>query len=247
MRTVFRFCKRLIGWMLAMFLLAGCAAAGLVAWQGWNLYQNATAAEPIASMYGKISAQEGFVTFDELPDLYVDAVISVEDRHFLQHNGIDVLAIARALWMNARTRTLAEGGSTITQQLAKNELFTQEKKLARKAAEVFAARAIEKSYTKREIFEMYVNTIYFGSGYYGIRAAAQGYFGKEPSQLADCEAVLLAGLPNAPSVYSPDSNPDLARKRARVVLDRMVKCGKLTEPQAVQIEQEAETMQFVGR
>lgn len=94
------------------------------------------------------------------------------------------------------------------------------------------ALELEADYSKQEIFELYVNTIYFGSGYYGIHDAAQGYYGKEPSELSDYEAVMLAGLPNAPSAYSPDSSPELAKQRMKQVLDRMVDCGKMTEEKA---------------
>ena len=139
-----------------------------------------------------------------------------------------------------RTRSLAEGGSTLTQQLAKNELFTQDKHLARKAAEMLAAFDIEKTYSKQQIFEMYANTIYFGSGYYGIAEAAEGYFGKEPAQLTDAEAIYLAGMPNAPSTYA--SSPELAFKRMQVVLKRMVKCRVLTQQQADAIAADAENL-----
>ena len=110
---------------------------------------------------------------------------------------------------------------------------------------MFAALAIEKQYNKEQIFEMYVNTIYFGSGHYGIGEAAQGYFGKTPLQLTDAEAVMLAGLPNAPSAYSPNSSPDLAVKRMQVVLKRMVQCKKLTQEQADALAAEAATLQFL--
>lgn len=114
----------------------------------------------------------------------------------------------------------------------KNEYFTQEKKLERKFAEIFAAWDIEKQYSKEDIFELYVNTIYFGSGYYGIYDAAEGYFGKEPSELSEYEAVMLAGLPNAPSAYSPDTSPELAKQRMRQVLDRMVECEVIDQTEA---------------
>ena len=150
------------------------------------------------------------------------------------------LAIARALLADLRTHSLAEGGSTLTQQLAKNELFTQDKHLARKAAEMLAAFDLEKTYSKQQIFEMYANTIYFGSGYYGIAEAAEGYFGKEPAQLTDAEAIYLAGMPNAPSTYA--SSPELAFKRMQVVLKRMVKCRVLTQQQADAIAADAENL-----
>ena len=118
------------------------------------------------------------------------------------------------------------------------EFFAQQ--MARKAAEMFAARDIEDYYSKQQIFEMYANTIYFGSGYYGIAEAAEGYFGKEPAQLTDAEAIYLAGMPNAPSTYA--SSPELAFKRMQVVLKRMVKCRVLTQQQADAIAADAENL-----
>ena len=180
------------------------------------------------------------VTMDQIPTDLANAFVAIEDERFYQHNGIDIMGILRAGVTAVKTGfKRQEGASTITQQLAKNTLFTQEKHLARKAAEMFAALAIEKQYNKEQIFEMYVNTIYFGSGHYGIGEAAQGYFGKTPLQLTDAEAVMLAGLPNAPSAYSPNSSPDLAVKRMQVVLKRMVKCRVLTRTQADAIAEEA--------
>ena len=162
-------------------------------------------------------------------------MIAAEDKRFFRHKGIDPLAIARAAFNDIVAMAFVEGGSTIPQQLAKNELFTQDKKIERKFADAFGAFAIENQYSKKQIFEMYVNSIYFGSGYYGIYDAAMGYFGKTPAQLDDYEAVMLAGLPNAPSNYSPDSNMQLAEKRMSVVLKRMVKCHKITEDEAEEI------------
>ena len=205
--------------------------------QGWRLYRATAAQKPIAGLYDEISSRPGFASCDQLPQTYIDAVISVEDSRFERHHGIDPAAIVRALWADLRTRSLAEGGSTLTQQLAKNELFTQDKHLARKAAEMLAAFDLEKAYSKQQIFEMYANTIYFGNGCYGITQAAEGYFGKEPAQLTDAEAVFLAGLPNAPSLYA--SSPELALKRTQTVLKRMVKCRVLTQMQADAIAEEA--------
>lgn len=200
--------------------------------KGYNMYRDAVDKTPISEKVESIRDMKGFTKYEELPKIYVDAVISVEDKRFWSHGGVDVLAIGRAVWNDLQTMSFAEGGSTITQQIAKNEYFTQEKKLERKFAEIFLALELEADYSKQEIFELYVNTIYFGSGYYGIHDAAQGYYGKEPSELSDNEAVMLAGLPNAPSAYSPDSSPELAKQRMKQVLDRMVECGKMTEEKA---------------
>ena len=245
MHTVFRFLRQLLLTVLLLALLVLVAAGGYFAVTGHKLYESAIKVTPIDTLYSSISSREGFVPYAQLPQTYINAVISAEDSRFTHHKGVDPVAIARALVTDLRTGSFAEGGSTITQQLAKNTLFTQEKHLARKAAEMFAALAIEKQYNKEQIFEMYVNTIYFGSGHYGIGEAAQGYFGKTPLQLTDAEAVMLAGLPNAPSAYSPNSSPDLAVKRMQVVLNRMVGCKKLTREQADALAAEAVTLQFL--
>ena len=232
-----RFVKRLLSCLLLAALFVLVVIGGTLGVQGWRLYRATAAQKPIAGLYDEISSRPGFASCDQLPQTYIDAVISVEDSRFERHHGIDPAAIVRALWADLRTRSLAEGGSTLTQQLAKNELFTQDKHLARKAAEMLAAFDLEKAYSKQQIFEMYANTIYFGNGYYGITQAAEGYFGKEPAQLTDAEAVFLAGLPNAPSLYA--SSPELALKRTQTVLKRMVKCRVLTQMQADAIAEEA--------
>ena len=238
-----RFVKRLLSCLLLAALFVLVVIGGTLGVQGWRLYRATAAQKPIAGLYDEISSRPGFASCDQLPQTYIDAVISVEDSRFERHHGIDPAAIVRALWADLRTRSLAEGGSTLTQQLAKNELFTQDKHLARKAAEMLAAFDIEKTYSKQQIFEMYANTIYFGSGYYGIAEAAEGYFGKEPAQLTDAEAIYLAGMPNAPSTYA--SSPELAFKRMQVVLNRMVGCKKLTREQADALAAEAVTLQFL--
>ena len=179
-----------------------------------------------------IHARENYTTLQELPKIYLDAVVAVEDHRFYNHGPIDIISIGRAMWVNLTSFSLVEGGSTITQQLAKNLYFTQEKKLERKIAETFMAFALEKQYEKDEILELYVNTIYFGSGYYGVFDASQGYFGKAPSEMTDYECTLLAGLPNAPSIYSPDANPQLAVQRQQQVLARMMDCDYITEEEA---------------
>ena len=237
MKMLKRFVKRLLSCLLLAALFVLVVIGGTLGVQGWRLYRATAAQKPIASLYDEISSRPGFASCDQLPQTYIDAVISVEDSRFERHHGIDPAAIVRALWADLRTRSLAEGGSTLTQQLAKNELFTQDKHLARKAAEMLAAFDLEKAYSKQQIFEMYANTIYFGNGCYGITQAAEGYFGKEPAQLTDAEAVFLAGLPNAPSLYA--SSPELALKRTQTVLKRMVKCRVLTQMQADAIAEDA--------
>lgn len=204
-----------------LLIVLVCLVLGVGAFfgvKGYEMYQDAIAERTLDERVEDIRNTENFTIYSELPQFYIDATISVEDHRFADHCGIDLIAIGRAAWTDIRAMSFVEGGSTITQQLVKNLLFTQDKKIERKAAEVFAALEMESKYSKEEIFELYANTAYFGSGYYGIYQASIGYFGKEPSALTDYECALLAGIPNAPSVYSPMVNSELAQQRQQYVI-----------------------------
>lgn len=217
--------KKFFKFLLVLFIfviLSGSIFVTVYAAKGYKMYIEATGAYPIETKAEEIQNAENFISYDDLPEFYIKAVISVEDRRFEKHGGIDPVAIGRAIIHDIQAKAPVEGGSTITQQLAKNLYYTQEKKLERKFAEVFTAFEFEKKFTKEEIFELYVNTIYFGSNYYGIAEAAQGYYGAEVSELTDYECAMLAGIPNAPSAYSLDTSPDLAKQRLVQVLDNMV-------------------------
>ncbi len=210
--------------------------------KGYFMYKRSVEEKSITEIVDEIRSRENFISYEELPEIYIDAVISAEDKRFEKHCGIDVKAIGRAILKDIKTMSAAEGGSTITQQIAKNILFTQDKKIERKFAEIFASFALEDKYSKKEIFEIYVNTIYFGNGYYGICEAAEGYFEKTPSELSDYESVMLAGLPNAPTDFSQDSA--LAKERMNYVLKCMKKCGKITSEEMNKIsEQKSRTAQ----
>lgn len=215
--------------------VAAVSAATVFGARGYMMYRDAVGERSLEQRIEDVRSKENFTSYDELPQFYIDAVICTEDKRFETHNGIDPIAIARAAAIDLLTRSFVEGGSTITQQVAKNLLFDGEKRLERKAAEVFAAFALERCCTKDEIFELYVNIICFGSGYYCVYDAAEGYFGCAPAELNRYESAMLAGLPQAPSVYSPDSNLELAQRRTAAVLQRMVACDKITEQQALQI------------
>ena len=156
-------------------------------------------------------------------------VVAVEDHRFEQHFGLDLIAIGRAVWNNLTTWSLREGGSTITQQLAQNMYFTLEKSFIRKVAEMFMAFQLEHTYMKDEIMELYVNSIYFGDGYYGIGDASKGYLNETPIEMTDYEYTLMAGIPNAPSVYSLTENLPLAEQRQKYVVRQMVKYDYITE------------------
>lgn len=196
---------------------------------GFGYYSNVLKEKPLVDRVEEITSKENFVKYDNMSKDYINAVIAIEDHRYYDHGPVDFIAIFRALFTNIRDGEFDEGGSTITQQVAKNVLFTQEKTLARKLGEVFGAFDLEKNYTKNEIFEIYVNTSYFGEGYYGIYDASKGYYNKEPKDLNLSEASMLAGVPNAPSIYAPTVNPELARQRQKQVLNSMIKYGYISE------------------
>lgn len=173
--------------------------------------------------------KDSYTPIAEIPESLQQAAIAVEDSRFYSHKGFDIEGIGRAALVNLQYGEVVEGASTITQQLVKNIFLSQEQTYGRKAEELILAMDLELRYTKEEILEMYLNSIYFGSGFYGIKDAAKGYFGKPVSQLALPEAAMLAGIPNAPSVYSPHVDYNLAKKRQCIVLDAMVRCGYVRE------------------
>jgi penicillin-binding protein 1A len=174
-------------------------------------------------------AAKKIVSASELPDELLKAVVAVEDARFFSHPGFDIEGIIRATLVNLQRGEIEEGASTITQQLIKNLFLSQEQTLARKIEELTLALDLEMRCSKMEILTLYLNTIYFGSGYYGIYDAAHGYFGKDPQDLTLPEAAMLAGLPNAPSLYSPYEDFLLAKKRQFIVLDAMVRNGAISE------------------
>lgn len=202
---------------------------------GYKMYRSALDEKPLSAAVEEIRAKDSFTHLNELPQTYLNAIIAVEDHRFYEHGGIDIAATARAAWNDLKALSFVEGGSTITQQLAKNVYFTQEKSFIRKIAELFMAFNIERNYEKDEILELYVNDIYFGSGYYSVKEACEGYFETQPQNMNEYQCVMLAGIPNAPSVYSLDVNPDLAQQRMEQVLRQMVKCGYITEDKEEEI------------
>jgi len=161
------------------------------------------------------------------------AVMAIEDRRFYSHPGIDARGLARAMWVNLRSGKFVQGGSTITQQLAKNLFLTPERTLKRKVQEVLLALWLERTYSKDEILTLYLNRVYLGSGVYGVDAAAKKYFGKSARNVTLLEAATLAGLLKAPSHYNPSSDPEAAKQRAAVVLKSMVDAGFISSNQNV--------------
>lgn len=172
------------------------------------------------------------ISMSEVPDVVKQAFLAAEDASFYTHPGIDVVSILRAVRENLREGQAKQGGSTITQQVVKNLLLTPEKTMARKIKEAILSYRLEQALSKDEIFEIYLNQIFFGNMAYGVRAAAKAYYRKELSDVTLAEAAYLAGLPKAPSRFSPTQNPERAKKRQAYVLGQMVKAGFITETQA---------------
>ena len=214
--------------LLVLIMIAGVIMFTI----GYSAYSTALKEKPLLTRMEEITSDEHYINYANLAEDYINAVISVEDRRFYDHGAIDIIGIARALWVNIKNGELQEGGSTITQQVAKNVIFSQEDTASRKLGEILAAFDIEKNYSKNEILSLYVNTCYFGDGYYGIYDASMGYYNKEPKDLTLDESSMLAGIPNAPSVYAPTVNPDLANQRQAHVLNTMVENDYITREEA---------------
>lgn len=216
--------KKLLKFILKLLLfifIVGAIITGYIVYDGYNMYQEAIQKKSITEAVQQIEEKKDYLKFDDIPKDFSNAIVAVEDHRFYRHHGVDIRSIGRAIVTNVKAMKLVEGGSTITQQLAKNMYFTFEKKFSRKVAEVFVAMDLEKNYSKEEILSLYINMIYFGDGYYGLQEAAKGYFSKVPSKLTFDEITLLAGLPNAPSAYALSSNSSLAKERQDMVKDAM--------------------------
>ena len=228
-----KFVKKLI---ITLVLLA-LIAVSVILYLGYDMYKKVTTQTSIADKVAQIESSANYIPIEEIPDSFKKAIVATEDHRFYDHNGFDMIAFCRAMVTNVKDGELSEGGSTISQQLGRNMYFTQEKLFTRKIAELFVSFELEDTYSKDKILEYYINTIYYGNGYTGIKKASQGYFNKTPAELTLYEATLLAGLPNAPSAYSPTKHIELAHKRQNQVLNSMVRDGYLSEEEREQVKQ----------
>lgn len=226
---------KVVGKIIFVVILVSISIGLLVVGNGYNMYKDAIEQIPLSQKVESIKSKKNYTNIEDVPKIYKNAVISVEDHRFYEHSGIDIIAIGRAIINDVKVMEFVEGGSTITQQLSKNIYFTQDKKMVRKVAELFMSFEIEKNYEKDEILELYINISYFGNGYYTLKEAAKGYFNKELNEMTDSELILLAGIPNAPSVYAPTRNPGLAKQRQKQVINKMIEYGYLTRTQADKI------------
>lgn len=235
---------RLFYWGAVLGLWAAIAVVGVVVWVGAHLPAIQALEIPkrpptieITGSDGSVLATRGEmaganVSLKDLPPYLPKAFIAIEDRRFYSHYGVDPLGILRAAIANVLHRGVSQGGSTLTQQLAKNLFLTQERTLQRKLQEVELAFWLERKHSKTEILELYLNRVYFGSGAYGVEAAAQRYFGKSAKNVTLPEAAMLAGLVKSPSRLAPNRNPEGAEKRAQTVLTAMADAKFISDAQA---------------
>ena len=184
------------------------------------------------SLEAKVDRKQ-FVSSKDIPDMMKKAIVATEDRRFYDHGALDLVSVTRALVTNYMAGQTLEGGSTIAQQTVKNIFLSHDRTLSRKIEELALAVRLEKNYTKDEILELYLNTIYFGHGAYGIKDAARIYFGKDVKDLNVSQCAMLAGLPQAPSVYDPITHPEEGIRRMAVVLTLMAQQEYISSEDAV--------------
>lgn len=228
--------KKLLRRIIRLVLIVGLSV-GLVVWFfGYQEYQEVTKDHNLVTIIHEIQNQDHYATYETVPSIFYDAIVSVEDARYWDRQGVlDFRALGRAIFTNVKNMSLEEGGSTIPQQVSKNLYFDHAASLVRKVSEYYVTRDLLNTYNKQEILEIYVNIIYYGNGAYGILDATQNYFDLNPWELNEGELVILAGLPQAPSVYDLTQNFDLAKERQKHVLERMVVSGHITETRASEI------------
>src|SRR6267154_456444 len=235
---------RMAYWTLVLGLWAFIGVIGVIGWVAAHLPPIQSLEVPkrppsiqIVGLNGRVLATRGemggaAVALRDMPPFLPKAFLAIEDRRFYSHYGIDPVGVARALAANVLRHGVSQGGSTITQQLAKNLFLTQERTIWRKLQEAILAVWLERKFTKDEILDLYLNRVYFGSGAYGVEAAAQRYFGKSARSVTLSEAALLAGLVKSPSKLAPTRNYDGAERRAQIVLTSMAEAGLISDDMA---------------
>ena len=236
---------KLIKWLLVSFIWLALFSSIAVTWSLLNLPETESikiSRQPSITFLdkdGRIIASYGDVygssiQFKDLPENLINAVIVTEDKRFFHHPGIDVKGIIRAAYTNFKQRRIVQGGSTITQQLAKNLFLTPERSFTRKLHELILSFWLELRFTKEQILSIYLNRVYLGSGTYGVQAASEKYFNKKVEDLTLYECAVIASLLKAPSRYNPIANFELSKKRAAIVLNNMVKDNMISFKQVNQ-------------
>ena len=217
--------KKLLKVLLSMILVVLLTITTL----GYIEYRSALAEISLEDKITQIQSKENYVQIEDVSDYLLKATVTTEDQRFYEHNGIDWIAYGRIGLMLIKTGELTGGGSTITQQLAKNLYFGFEPSLIRKVAEIFMMMDIEKNYDKDEILEIYINIINYGDNYMGIYQASKGYFYKHPADLTFNEATLVAGIPQSPSNYQLSNNSEKAYKRQQWVIQTLIDTNTFTQ------------------
>ncbi|MDO4542132.1 MAG: biosynthetic peptidoglycan transglycosylase [Bacillota bacterium] len=208
-----------------LIIIIGLVSALALFGFGYIEYRNAIETTPLSVKVAQCQAAENYVTIEEISPYFLQDIVAVEDKRFYQHGALDPIAFARAVITNIQEGELSEGGSTITQQVAKNLYFSNAKRFTRKIAEAFVAGDLEDNYSKDEILELYSNIIYFGQSCYGVKAASNTYFAKEPIDLSYEEAAVLAGIPQSPSRYNPIDDPEKSQERTAAVMNILTENG----------------------
>lgn len=195
--------KKLLFKMIIILLVIITGFCGYYGYLGYQIYQDKIQEQSLSERVNQLKSKEDYVTLDQISPIYKEAVLESEDRRFYQHGPVDYYGLARAMFINITTFSFKEGGSTITQQLAKNLCLSFNKNLSRKFAEVFIAKDLEDHYSKDEILEMYLNITYLGEGNYGIQAASQYYYHIDAIDLNKQQCDILVKTLKRPSVYNP--------------------------------------------
>lgn len=224
--------KKSFKFIFLLLLICGTFVLGI----GYMNYRMVIKEAPIEEQVSLIRSNENYVTLEEIIPYLMKATVAIEDHRFYEHGGIDYFSMLRALLQNIVSKGIVSGGSTITQQLAKNMYFDYSANYIRKISELFVAYDLEKHLSKNEILELYLNIINYGDNHIGILEASQGYFSKKTSELTLDEASLLAGLPQSPSNYQLSNHLDAARNRQKYVLEAMVEYGYINESVVNSIE-----------
>lgn len=212
---------------IASVMVFLCVSIGSIALNGYSKYIEVTTAISLEEKINEIKSDKDYTKFYDIDKDFLDGIVAVEDHRFYNHHGLDFISITRASINNIANGKIVQGGSTITQQLAKNLYLNGDRKFSRKVSEIFLVKDLERKYSKNEILEMYVNIINYGDGHIGIKEASQGYFGLNPDKIDLNEASLLAGLPQSPNNYDLTDNYDKAIIRQRQVLEAMNIDGEL--------------------
>ncbi len=232
MGDTMRYFKRLCFGIIILI----CCIIGIFIGLGYSNYKTAIQQFPIHQKVSQIQSSKHYVTIDQVSKNLLEATVAIEDHRFYDHFGIDMIGIGRAFLHNIQKRNIVSGGSTITQQLAKNMYYDNSPSIIRKIGEVFLAFDLERKYSKNMILELYVNIIHYGDDYIGIQAASEGYFGVSAKELNLAQSSLLAGLPQSPSNYGLSKFYDRALIRQETVLNAMVKKGIITESQKLEVK-----------